>query len=153
MILERLLTDGPALDLLDIFRVDLNEFDIRLSILFRATDSIEQFWAIPSVEFNELTIDVHVVIDEWFNVCGSENLLRRLIDLKQRENTQVDLARVLVLLKQRCEQEPAIWLAIRDIGLLVDVLSNSKTDDVLTWAIFDGQFVHSEISDGQHFMS
>lgn len=84
--LERLLNDGPTLDLLDIFGVNLKEFGIRLSTLFSGVDSIDNFWAIPSVEFNELTLGMHVVVDEWSHTCSSENLLWRLIDLKQGES-------------------------------------------------------------------
>ena len=59
IVLEKLLNDGPTLDLLDIFGVDLKEFGIRLSTLLSGVDSIEKFWTIPSIEFNKLTLDIH----------------------------------------------------------------------------------------------
>ncbi len=135
IILERLLTIGPALVLLDIFGVDLKGFGIRLSTLFSGVGSIEKFWAISFAEFDRLILDMHMAVDEWFNTCSSENLLWRLIDLKQKEHTQTDLSCALVFFKQRCVQEPATWLAMRDIDLLVNVLSDSRIDNVLVWAI------------------
>ena len=65
---------------------------------------------------------------------GLALLLWRLIDLKQGRNVQIDLTHALDLFKQRCVQEPATWLAMSDIKLLVDALGNPQTGDILVWA-------------------
>ncbi len=132
--LGRLLTDGTALDLLDVFGEDLKSFGTKLSNLLKTVDSIEEFWTVPFTEFNKLALDIHIAIDAWSSTCSSESLLWRLIDLKQGRNVQIDLTHALDLFKQRCVQEPATWLAMSDIKLLVDALGNPQTGDILVWA-------------------
>ena len=84
MILEKLLTDGMILDVLGIFGEDLEKFSNRISNLFVAVDSIEKFWAVPSIDFNQLTLDIRIAIDQWSNTYSSESILWRLISLKTK---------------------------------------------------------------------